>query len=184
MKEKKRLNKKIKNLLDIFVRYFILIIVSVPNLWIFYLIFTPLTVYFSYFLLSIFFQASLTGNTILLEKSFSIELIEACIAGSAYYLLLILNLSIPKIKLRNRIKLLLFSFLSFFIINILRIFIMSILFVNGSSWFDTLHLLFWYMGSIIFVVGIWFIGVKIFHIKEIPFYSDLKTMIKFRKKSR
>lgn len=177
------MKKKNKNLLDIFIRYLILVIVSVPGLWIFYSIFTPLTIYSVYFILHLFFQASLSGNIILLQNHFSIELIEACIAGSAYFLLLILNLSIPKIILGNRIKLLLFSYLSFFIINILRIFIFSLLLVDGSSWFDTLHLLFWYAGSIIFVVAIWFIGIKMFHVKEIPFYSDLKTMIKIRKKS-
>jgi exosortase/archaeosortase family protein len=176
------MREKSGKLLDIFIRYFILIIVSVPNLWIFYLIFTPLTVYFVYFLLSLFFQVSLSGNTILISKIFSVELIEACIAGSAYYLLLILNLSVPKIKISKRIKLILFSFLSFFAVNIIRIIVMSIILVNGSSLFDTLHILFWYAGSIIFVVGIWFIGIKIFHVKEMPFYSDIKTLIKLRKK--
>ena len=182
-KKKKSIINKSGNLFNIFIRYFILLVVSVPSLWIFYSIFTPLTVYSVFFLLQIFFQASLSGNTILLQNNLSIELIEACIAGSAYFLLLILNLSVPKISLKNRIKLLLFSYISFFVVNILRIFIFSLLLINGSPWFSTLHLLFWYVGSIVFVAAIWFIGIKILRIKEIPFYSDLKTMIKFRKRS-
>jgi hypothetical protein len=44
--------------------------------------------------------------------------------------------------------------------------------------FDISHKLSWYIGSIILVVGIWFLEVKKFNIKEIPFYSDLKAMLK------
>ncbi|HTY44277.1 MAG TPA: pacearchaeosortase [Patescibacteria group bacterium] len=181
--KKKKEGKKSKIFADILLRYFILIIAAIPNLWIFYSVFTPITVYFVYFLLHFFFQASLSGSTILLQNHFSIELIEACIAGSAYYLLLILNLSIPKINLKNRIKILFFCFLSFLIINVVRILIMSFLLVSGSSWFDRVHLLFWYLGSVVFVIGIWFLGIKIFHVKDIPFYSDLKAIIRLRKKS-
>ena len=70
------------------------------------------------------------------------------------------------------------SFILFLIINILRIFFLSLLFISGSSWFDFTHELFWYLVSIVFVVGIWFTEVKLFKIKEIPFYSDLKLLYK------
>ena len=50
------------------------------------------------------------------------------------------------------------------------------IFISGSSLFDITHKLFWYFGSIIFVVGIWFIEVKYFKLKEIPFYSDIKLL--------
>ena len=149
-----------------------------PNLWIFYFIFIPLTLYPVYFLLSLFFDTSLLGNIIILNKNFAIELIRACIAGSAYYLLLVLNLSIPKIKVSKRIKMITFAFSSLLIINILRIVLLSFVAYSGYSFFDIAHELFWYFMSIIFVVGIWFAEVKIFKIKEIPFYSDLKFLYK------
>ncbi len=168
------MKKKARKFFDIAVRYSILILIGIPNLWLFYLIFTPLTIYPVFFLLSLFFNATLNNNIIVLENFLPIEIIGACVAGSAYYLLLILNLAIP-MKINKRIKMLLFSFVSLLIINILRIVLLSVLFVSGASLFDITHELFWYFGSIVFVIGIWFAGVKIFKIKEIPFYSDVKN---------
>ena len=179
------MKKQARKFLDIAIRYLILIAVGIPNLWLFYLIFTPLTIYPVFFLLSLFFNATLAGNRILLDNIFSIDIIETCVAGSAYYLLLILNLAIP-MEIKKRVKMLLFSFLSLLALNILRIFFLSLLFVSGASSFDITHKLFWYLLSTIFVIGIWFAGIKIFKIKEVPFYSDLKNagFLKKIKKSK
>ena len=171
--------KKIsKKFIDIFLRYSILILVALPNLWLFYFVFTPLTVYPVFFLINLFFNSSLTGSTISIADCSLIEIIKACVAGSAYYLLLILNLSTPKIKLQKRINMILLAFASFLIINILRIFLLSMIFLSGSFLFDIIHELFWYLGGVIFVAGIWFIEVKSFKIKKIPFYSDIKLLYK------
>jgi exosortase/archaeosortase family protein len=142
---------------------------------IFYLLFTSLTINSVYFLLGLFFDASLVSNIILINK-LPIEIIGSCVAGSAYFLLLILNLSTRGIELKKRMGMLLFSFIALFIINILRIFLLSIMFVSGEPLFDISHRLFWYAGSTIFVVGIWFLSVKLFKVKEIPFYSDIKLL--------
>jgi len=166
---------------DVFIRYLILILVALPNLWLFYFIFTPLTIYPLYALFSIFFETSLSGNIITLYNCVPIELIDACIAGSAYYLLLILNLSIPNIEFAKRIKIIAVSFVSLLLINILRIFFLSVLYASGSSLFDITHQIFWYLGSIVFVVGIWFVEVSIFKIKGIPFYSDIKFFLGLKK---
>lgn len=172
------MNKKANQVLDIVIRYAILIAVAIPNLWLFYFIFTPITIYPVNFLLKLFYQTSLTGSLITVSSCFPIEIISSCVAGSAYYLLLILNLSTPGIKLKKRINLLLLSFASFLALNILRIFLLSLLFISGSIWFDVTHKLFWYLLSTVFVVGIWFLEVKLFKIKKIPFYSDLKMAYK------
>jgi len=171
------MNKFSKQFINIFIRYIILIIIALPNFWVFYLIFTPLTLYPVYFLLNIFFNASLMENIILIND-LPIELIPACIAGAAYYLLLILNLSTPKIEFKKRMQMIFFSFSFLLILNILRIFFLSLVFISGNSFFNIAHKLFWYLGSTIFVVGIWFIEVKIFKIKEIPIYSDIKFLYK------
>jgi len=171
-----------KQFLSIFTRYIILILVAIPNLWLFYVIFTPLTIYSSYFLLSLFFDVSLKENIILISNSLPIEIIEACVAGSAYYLLLVLNLSVPKIKFDKRIMMIFLSFLSLFILNVIRIALLSFLFIKGVFWFDTAHKLFWYAGSIIFVLGIWFAEVRSFKIKKIPVYSDMKFLFKKTKR--
>jgi len=162
-----------KNILDLLIRYVLLIILGLPFLGVFYLLFTPLTIYPVYFLLNLFYSVSLFGN-ILVVKGVAIEIISACIAGSAYYLFFILNLSVSKIKISKRIKMLLIAFAFFLLVNILRIFFLSILYLSGSSWFDFTHELFWYLISIVFVVLIWFWEIRKFKIKEIPFYSDLK----------
>ena len=160
-----------------FIRYLALVFVAFPNLWIFYFIFTPLTVYPTYFLLNLFFDASLISEAvIMIGQRVPIEIIDACVAGSAYYFLLILNLTTGKIKIKTRIYMVLFAFSLFLIINIIRIFLLSLLAVSGSSFFGITHILFWYLLSTIFVVGIWFAQVKIFKIKEIPFYSDIKFL--------
>jgi len=172
-----KISKNMQGIFSIFIRYVLLVIVAYPSFWLFYFIFTPLTVYPVYFLLNIFFDSSLMNNVILVGEC-PMEIIRACIAGSAYYLLLIFNLSIPNIKFPKRIKMILLAFASFLIINILRIFLLSIIYLEKSSWFDITHKLFWYLGSIVFVIGIWFAEVKLFKIKEIPLYSDIKFLYK------
>ncbi len=170
--------KKGSILLDIFIRYLILVIVAIPNLWIFYLVFTPLTAWPVKWLLDIFYDVSLiSGKIILVNRSIPIELIEACIAGAAYYLLMILNLATSGIRIKKRINILLLTFGVFLALNILRIFILSLIAVSGSSFFDITHKFFWYSLSTIFVVAIWFGAVKTLKIKDIPFYSDLKLLL-------
>lgn len=176
---KKEISKRLK---DILIRYLVLVLAALPNLWFFYAVFTPLTVYPVYFLFSLFFETSLLGNVILLSNSVPIELIGACIAGSAYYLLLILNLSTPEIKFSKRIKMILLAFASLLIINILRIFFLGVMYYSGSPLFNFTHELFWYLGSVIFVVAIWFLEVRHFKIKKIPFYSDIHFFWRLRKR--
>ena len=175
-----------KNSLKIFIRYLIIILIAIPNLFVFYFIFTPATIYPVFGAFKIFFkEVLLVGSTFQISNEFFIEIIPACIAGSAYYLLFVLNLSTPKIKIKKRIKMLLFSFAFLLGLNILRILVLSLIFVylpSTSNLFDITHKLFWYFGTTIFVVLIWFIEVKTFKIKEIPVYSDIKFLYKEIKK--
>lgn len=158
-------------------RYSILLILAFPDLWLFYALFTPLTIAPSYYLINIFFPSQLSGNMII-SKYGVIELIDACIAGSAYYLLLILNLTTPFIKLGTRIKAIAYSFTAFLVTNILRIFLFSALFFLGYELFDTAHLIVWYGVSTLLVFFIWISEIKIFKIKAIPVYTDIKSILK------
>ncbi|MDP3758201.1 MAG: pacearchaeosortase, partial [Candidatus Daviesbacteria bacterium] len=75
------------------------------------------------------------------------------------------------------LKMLLFSFVFLLILNLLRIVILSLIFVYSSeNFFDIAHKLFWYLGTTIFVVLIWFIEARTFKIKETPIYSDIKFL--------
>ena len=164
-----------KRLIDMFLRYIILIAIAIPNFFIFYLIFTPLTIYPVFFLITLFANPTLNGTVISFSNQ-TIEIVGACVAGSAFYLLTILNLSTPNIKLKKRIYMLLISYLIFLIINILRIVLLSYLLYTGSPYFDVTHKILWYSLSTIFVLVIWFSEVKYFNIKSIPAYYDVKYL--------
>lgn len=170
------------NILGIISRYSITILAALFNLWIFYAIFTPLTIYPSYLLLKLFFNTALMGNILIINNLVAIELIKACIAGSAYYLLFIFNMSIPNIKLKKRISMIVFSFLSLLVLNILRIVSLVIVYMQKNSAFDVIHEVIWYAFGTLFVLGIWFTEVRIYKIKEIPIYSDIISLIKKIKK--
>ncbi|MBI4116623.1 pacearchaeosortase [Candidatus Pacearchaeota archaeon] len=168
------MKKEHSHSLEIILRYLVLILVAFPNFWVFYLVFTPLTVYLSYFIFQIFFDANILRNIIILNNSVPIELIKSCIAGSAYYLLFVLNMSVPNIKIKRRLLMILFSFSALLIVNVARIVFLGAVFLNGFSIFVLAHKFMWYFVSTAFIVIIWFSEVKIFGIKEIPFYSDIK----------
>jgi len=166
---------KIKNLVA---RYSLIIILALlfP---VFYIIFTPLTLYPVYLILSLFYSVNLDKTTLMIN-GLSINLIKACIAGSAYFLLAILNLSTPKIK--KRFYALAFAVSLFLLINILRIVLLSILFLSNFAYFTETHLLTWYLLTAVFVLLIWLLTIKVFEINEIPFYSDIIYLKKFIKK--
>lgn len=167
-----------KELLYIVSRYVFLFLIGLGNLYIIYIIFTPLTVNLSYYLISLFYDVSLNGSEIFFnipQEYFLgprvININYACVAGSAYYLLLILNFSIP-LNLSKRIYLLIYSLSTLFLLNVLRIVLLSHLFIKDISYFYFTHLFLWYLVSMFFVVGIWFSGVYFFKISNIPFYTD------------
>lgn len=163
----------------ILIRYLVLILVGLPNLWIFYAVFTPLTVYPSLWISKLFFDVALISRTTLLVNGqIPIDLIKSCIAGAAYYLILILSLSVPGIKIKKRLLMIGTSFLSLLVLNIIRIVLLVWIYVSYNAAFDLTHEIFWYALSTIFVIGIWFAEVKIFKIKEIPFYSDIIFLFK------
>ena len=168
------------NLFDLLFRYSLILLLGIGNIFLLSIILTPATIYSLFFLLSLVYsQITLSGNLILLN-SYTIEIISACVAVSAYYLLIVLNLSTP-MPLKTRIYSLFCSLIALFTINILRLFILAIFFVNSFAFFDLIHKVFWYGLSTIFILIIWFSLVKLFNIKEMPIYSDLKKLTKLIK---
>jgi len=172
MRKKRRIKQK-KDIVSFLLRYGILVILGI-FLSLFYKILFVLTIWPSFFLLTLFYNPSIVGNSIFIN-GFTIEIVNACVAGSAYYLLLILNLTTP-MKIKKRFFSLLFSLSSLLVLNVLRIFILSILFVESFAFFDITHKLLWYFLSIVFVVGVWLLTTWIFKIKKIPVYSDIRNV--------
>ncbi len=173
------MKKATKQLTNLFLRYLIIFLAGLGNLFIFYKTLTPITAQTLKLILNLFTHTTLTQN-ILILPNLSIELIPACIAGSAFYLLLILNLSTPDIKLKKRIKILAITFISLFVLNILRIILLVS--IAQTSYFQSLHELFWYVISTIFVIAIWIFTVNKLKIRKIPVYDDFKFLYRFVKK--
>jgi exosortase/archaeosortase len=163
-------------LASIALRYFLLILLGLGNLWLFYTIFTPLTVYPVFFVLQQAYSAVLLAGNTIFFKGYYASIIPACIAGAAYYALCILNLTTP-MTLRKRLQSLIFLLAGFLIINTLRILIFAKLLFVGYAYFDLTHQLTWYLGSTALVILLWLASTAIFKIKAIPIYTDIKTIL-------
>src|SRR3989344_8854825 len=183
---KNKREKENKHVLMLFSRYILILLFGLGNIYIIYKIFTPLTIYPVYFLFKLAYQnlynVYVSDAVISIGRN-NIEIIRACVAGSAYYLLLMLNLSV-KMNVKTRILSLFYSFALFLVLNIIRIFVLGVAFFNNLSFFDLTHKLSWYLLSIFLIVFIWFSEVYLFKIKNIPIYSDiifLKNIIKHKR---
>lgn len=182
-------------------RYTLLLLIGLGNLFIFYLIASPLTIYPVFFLLDQFYGATLIlgsptqaceisssifpflkglaciKTTIFFEDYYA-SIIPACIAGSAYYLLLILNLTTP-MHVSKRVKSLFFILGLFMLLNIMRIVSFAMFFASKNyEVFNLAHVASWYFGSTVLVVLLWFVNVRLFKIGSIPIYTDIKAIIR------
>jgi hypothetical protein len=177
------MNKQSRKVKNLFIRYIIILLAGL-GLPIFYRVLKPLNIKALYFILSIFSEVSMLGELISI-KGVLIELIPACLAGSAFYLLFILTLSVPEIRPFKQVKIIIFSFIVLFLLNLIRILILLLLLEN--PYFGVVHWILWHIISTLFVVGIWIASVKVYKIKSIPVYSDvnfLRKLIKPVKKSK
>ncbi len=187
---KKNVKKKFKSnkypdylIYNLVFRYTAILLLSLGNLFIFYKIFTPLTIYPTFLILKLIYAEVYYSGIIIYLNQYSIFLIKSCIAGSAYFLLFALVFSTP-MKLLKRIYLLISVFSLFLIINLIRIIFLVYLLVNNSNYFDISHKFLWYGLSTIFIVVIWFFSVWLFKIKDIPVYTDMKHLVRIIKKGK
>jgi exosortase/archaeosortase len=167
----------VKEVLGLISRYMILFLIAIFNISIFYDLFTPVTVHAVFLALKNLYSAQLLEGNIIFFKGYYANILPACVAGAAYYLLLILNLTTP-MEISKRIKSLIFLMISFWIINTLRIIIFAMIVFVGYQYFDIAHMLTWYIGSTVLVVAIWFANVWIFKIQSIPVYTDALNILK------
>jgi len=178
------MDKNSKKITNLFSRYIALVLLGLGNLYLFYLILTPTTIHTVNTILSIFIHTTLINNFIITATNI-IEIVPACVAGAAFYLLLFLIFTTADIKPRTRFLATITALISFFILNIIRIVILF--FLTNNTYFSTIHWIFWHLISTIFVIAIWLSVIKIYKIKSIPVYSDfkyLKGLIKSGKNSK
>jgi len=148
------------------------------NLNLFYKVLTPITVYPVYFFFRLFYDARLIDWTLDVDNTY-IMFIPACIAASAYFLFTVLLLTTKDIKFKLGLKILLFGFASILAVNIFRIILLLIILLNyGFNWFETVHLTIWMFVVSIFIALLWIFFVKRYKIREIPFYSDFRYLLK------
>ena len=166
--------------LQLIIRYTTLFLVALAhfllgNASFFYLIFTPLTVYPSFLFFNYAFNGFLVSPTVIFFKGYYAQIIPACVAGSAYFLLFVLIMATP-MSYQTRTKSFIFLGGSFLIVNIVRIIIFGSLLFQGYQFFDIAHLAFWYFGSTLMVVGLWFANVFLLKIEAIPFLTDMQSL--------
>ncbi len=158
-------------LIDIFVRYILVFIFGLGNLFIFYFLLTPITINAIYFILGLFGNVVLESG-VFYFNGFDFNLIEACVAASAYYLLFVLIMIVKDLNWKKRVFMILSGFGMLFILNIVRILVLVGMY--WSVYFDAVHWWLWHVFSILFVVGIWFLLIKLFNVKSTPFWDDFK----------
>ena len=81
---------------DLAVRYGLIVLLGLGSLSLYYFLLTPPTIFVLSFILGIFTDSFYVSNIIFLRE-ITIEIIPACVAGSAFYLLTILNLGVPNL---------------------------------------------------------------------------------------
>ncbi|MCX6741788.1 MAG: pacearchaeosortase [Candidatus Pacearchaeota archaeon] len=172
--------------LDVLIRYAV-IAASIFVIPLFYFALKTPTTQVLYFIMHFFYNVNVNGNILTFFISgnlFNVEIIDACVAGSAFFLLLILNLSTKGISFIKRVYLFLFDALILFLVNIIRLMVIIPLYLQESAFFPIAHQIFWYGLSIIFVIVIWLFGTRVFRIREIPVYSDVCWLIGKSKKAQ
>ena len=134
-----------------------------------------LTLYPVNFILNISFNSSIVGSTILIDN-YAISIIPACLALSAYFLLIALNLLTP-MKPKQRIYSLIFTIGVLWLFNLARIVFMAIAIIQNYPYFNQIHNFFWLFLSTVLIIGIWFASVRFFKIRAIPIYSDIRKAL-------
>lgn len=168
----------VRQTLGMLARYLVLALIPLGGMAFLYFVFTPLTVHPVYWILKkIYADTVLLGTTTLYFQEQYANIVAACVAGAAYYLLLILNLTTP-MSLPQRAKSIAFTLLIFLVLNILRIVIFARLLAQGANYFDIAHQMTWYFGSTVLVILVWFANVLLFGIRAVPIYTDVATLIK------
>ena len=172
-----------KQVILLSLRYLFLVLIGLNSLYVFYLIFTPLTFYPSLWIAKWLFDGVAFPGNIIFAHGHYARIIPACVAGAAYYLLTILNFTTP-MSVSKRVKSMSYIIIAFLVLNVLRIVLFINLLGEDFKYFDLSHELTWYFGSTILIIIIWFTNIIFFKISAIPIYSDLKNIFSDTKNKR
>jgi len=164
---KRKTGKKLMEVIWFLLRFNLL---AIPLYILLYLDFSfqplqNLVAFLSFKLLSISgVQASLSGSLITVISGFRLSVIDVsmdCTGWKSAYALLALAVATPAIKMKKKIKFLLFSLPPLFLINILRIAATTYLSLSlDPKYFSLVHDLLWQWGLAFAVLGIWVFWLK------------------------
>lgn len=163
---------------DVVLRYSLSIILGI-FFKIFYLIFSPLTIWLTYFSIKLFVPSATLSQYKIYTPFSTLTFIDACIAASAYLLLSILILTTKGIRFRQRLFYFVIGSILILSFNIVRINILVyFLYVSKTNLYETFHMIFWKFLSTIFVFLTWVFLITKFNIIHIPIFSDFKALKK------
>ena len=138
-------------------------------------LFTQITIYTSYLLLSAFNPVLI--NNILTIHGINFEFVDACIASLAYSLIFVLVMLTKDMSLMKRILVVISGWVLIFIMNVSRIVILATVAVTkGLDLFHTLDLIIWFVLSGVFVALVWITLVWFYDVRSIPVYDDIKEL--------
>ena len=167
--------KDSRDILDLIVRYGLIILLGLGNLYIFYEVFRPLTVGAVSFIVGLFVPVVMSAPDTLFINGIYFHFVHACIGGSAYYLLFILCMSCRGITMQKRVQAIIMSFTLLFVFNIFRVILMIV--SAHEVYFTVLHWAFWYFLATAFVFIDWVIVSRRLKIETIPVYSDMVYLL-------
>ncbi len=169
--------------MNYYLNFVIRLLLSLVPVSVFSFILTPLTIYTSFLILSAY-NPILSGNFLIINN-IKFEFVEACIVTYAYYFFWVLVLLTKEIRLKIRFEMLFFGFILIFLMNVFRIGLVIYLGIShGFFWFNLVHLIFWKFIMGVYVALIWIFLIKVYSIKSVPIWDDLKFLYKdcFKKK--
>lgn len=141
-------------------------------------VFFFLTIHTSYYLLNLIKIKTILISPYLITFSNYIRFSSACAIISAYFFLLLLIILTKDISFKKRIKMFLLGSLMMFLINIARIIVLILILErNGFNAFQQAHDIIWMIMGSVLVALIWIFLIKVYHVKSIPIYSDIKYLL-------
>lgn len=160
---------------DIIIRYISILILTflfLSNTFQYYL--SKVLTFTTYQILNLFYNVSLENNTIYYNND-QFLIIKACLGISAYILLTFFFLSLKE----NSTKALIYSLITFTILNQIRIIILTIIHIEfGVQTFNNIHLIF-YEGLTGILTGITYVFFyKQQKLRSKPIFDDLKEIFK------
>lgn len=170
------MKKEDKLMFSIVLRYLIILLFGFGNLYLFYLILTPLTNYAVFGVVKLVDVSAYLFEGYIYLTNLSVGIVEACVAGAGFYLLFTLAMSVRNISLKERVALIFFNFCLFYLLNVTRI--LGLIFIYGNRFFDLIHWILWNVVSIFLLLAVWFLSVYLFRIKSIPIFDDLNLFFK------